>query len=277
MDVYSLENEVKELSFEKIDFKIGETIEFSMENNKFIFLLNGKLKILFYHMFKEMPSSNIFMAPSGYFFSVTAMDNSSCIIISFPSNLQLHNCFSNFELKDNQTSYTDYSFLPFNKAIDRYLDGILNIINDKISSPALFKMKIEELCFYFTHYYSKNELYLFFKYHLLTDLSFSEQVLKNYKKAKTVQELSSMLNFSLSGFQKHFKKVFGISPCVWMQRRLIQDVVLELSSNQLTIKEIALKYSFSSTAHFSSYCKRKIGAPPSRIISGDFVPEIKNI
>ena len=54
-------------------------------------------------------------------------------------------------------------------------------------------------------------------------------VWSNYTKVKTAEELSLLSNYTFSGFEKQFRKVFGVAPYKWiLQKKMIFQSVLKV-------------------------------------------------
>ena len=74
-----------------------------------------------------------------------------------------------------------------------------------------------------------------------------------------------MTHYSLSGFQKRFKKVFGVSAYHWMKDVRSKSIYHQINSTEKSFKEISDEYGFSSPSHFNDFCKVHFGTTPGRI------------
>jgi len=117
----------------------------------------------------------------------------------------------------------------------------------------------------FRAYYTKEDLAVFFSPVLTNTTEFSNFVLQNYRKVKTVRELARLYSCSISSFDKKFKKAFGISPYKWMQERKVSLIYHEIYATHKPIKQIAEEQQFMSLPQFNDYCKKHFGYPPGRM------------
>jgi AraC-like DNA-binding protein len=94
---------------------------------------------------------------------------------------------------------------------------------------------------------------------------FKNKVLNNYKSCRTVKELASACDISLSAFKRQFSAEFGEAPAEWMQKQLLGEIKYKLSVTDLPLGTIANELEFSSLAHFSRFCKRCLGCSPKEL------------
>lgn len=134
--------------------------------------------------------------------------------------------------------------------------GFLRMLNtcitDQLKCIYYFEIKIKELLNFF--------------YPLLTkDTHFSDIILRNYNKVKTVKDLADLTHYSISGFEKRFKRVFGISPYKWLKKQKAKNIYREINYSVKTFKEISLEYDFTSPSHLNNFCKTNFGDTPGNI------------
>jgi AraC-like DNA-binding protein len=99
------------------------------------------------------------------------------------------------------------------------------------------------------------------------NVQFKEFVINNYRNVKNVQELAALANYSTSGFIKKFQKCFNDSPYGWMQKQRAKQILIEIKQGVKSLQEIAVEYKFSSYQHFSNFCKKQLGFPPTKIFN----------
>ena len=51
----------------------------------------------------------------------------------------------------------------------------------------------------------------------------------------------------------------------WLQKQTSYEIEFKLKESTLPIKQIMLDYHFKTFSHFTTYCKRNIGATPNEI------------
>ena len=118
-------------------------------------------------------------------------------------------------------------------------------------------------------YICKIKIFLFYTYSIyfiwLYYNSFFYAILNNYKSCRTVKELASACDISLSAFKRQFSAEFGEAPAEWMQKQLLGEIKYKLSVTDLPLGTIADELEFSSLAHFSRFCKRCLGCSPREL------------
>ena len=112
---------------------------------------------------------------------------------------------------------------------------------------------------------ARQELANFFYMIIGRSQDFKNKVLNNYKSCRTVKELASACDISLSAFKRQFSAEFGEAPAEWMQKQLLGEIKYKLSVTDLPLGTIANELEFSSLAHFSRFCKRCLGCSPKEL------------
>jgi AraC-like DNA-binding protein len=157
--------------------------------------------------------------------------------------------------------------LPVKEMIFSFLSLLQKFAKDNINSYYFFDLKRQELLILLFIYYSKAELAQFLYCVVSENIRFKEFIIKNYRNVKNVQELAALANYSTSGFIKRFQKCFKDSPYGWMQKQRARQILIDIKQGVKSLQEIAVEYRFSSYQHFSKFCKKQFGFPPTEIIS----------
>jgi AraC family transcriptional regulator len=83
---------------------------------------------------------------------------------------------------------------------------------------------------------------------------------------RTDKELAVLCGYNDTVFTQLFKKNFhGDTPYQWLQKQTSYEIEFKLKKSTLPIKQIMLDYHFKTFSHFTTYCKRNIGATPNEI------------
>jgi AraC-like DNA-binding protein len=164
------------------------------------------------------------------------------------------------KLKKN--SIDQIEVLEPNLRLSNFVDTMLEYTTDGLKCTFFFDIKIREFLFLIRAYYDKHIVFNFFKPIYNTDFVFSNSIYKNIDDAKTVKELANLLNYSLSGFEKKFKKVFNASPYQWIQEQKAKKIYHEINCSKKSFTEMAFDFDFSSPAHFNVFCKQFFGKTP---------------
>ena len=250
-----------EFAVQKMTGLKDEELNLIFENCRIIIVRSGKIRCSL-HGYKDKvaETGSLFLVPSGYKLSLNFLRNSSLMCISIMQRPVLQG------LDKSITQDVDSLFMLKSKqVIDDFINSLESYIAHGINSPELFSAKTTELLFLLENFYDKQELTAFFALYLTDDYSFREQVRLNHMKVKTVRQLADLLHYSYSGFNKRFKRVFGVSAYGWMQQQRARLVYRELLLSEKPLKEISLDYSFVSLSHFNEFCHKELGASPSRI------------
>ena len=254
-------NKKEENKVETISGKKGEIFNLIFDNCRIVIVRKGEINCSL-HGYKEKLADrdSIFLVPSGYKLSLNFAEDSSLMIITIDQRPVLQGL--DRYIKEDENSL----FLVKSKAIiNDFINSLDSYIAHGINSPELYKAKTTELLFLLENFYDKQVLAAFFALYLTDDYSFKEQVRLNHMKVKTVGQLADLLHYSYSGFNKRFKRVFGVSAYGWMQQQRARLVYRELLLSEKPLKEISLDYSFVSLSHFNEFCHKELGASPSRI------------
>ena len=155
--------------------------------------------------------------------------------------------------------------LSANDIIRSYLILLERILADGVLCGYLLQLKLKELLYLFRYYYSVSELEVFFSPVLSDDFDFSLQVMKNYDPSLTAEDLAKKTHYSLSGFEKRFKKVFDMPVYQWIQSQKAQAVYHEINCSNKTFAELSYEFGFSSPSHFNNFCKRIFKNSPGEI------------
>lgn len=258
----------KRPTIEKFVFQKDQKWEIFPIDNKVIFMLKGSLSFSFGDVTDETISSGkMMMLPAGSRFSGQAKEDCDFIVIRLHNTKQLCDCFSlDVLLREEKEDFKPgLYYLDINEKVEQFLSFLDFCMGDGLKCTYYFELKAKEFYFLLRAYYTKRDLLGFFYPLLSNDIPFSDLVLKNHYRARTVQELADLTHYSLSGFQKRFKKVFGVSAYHWMRDERSKSIYHQINSTEKSLKEISDEYGFSSPSHFNDFCKTSFGSTPGRI------------
>lgn len=238
--------------------------------NKAIFVTKGKLSFSFGDVLdREIPAGKILLLPAGSHYKSKAVEDSELLVMRLHNTKRLCDCFSLEQLlqeeKGGELSISDIFFLDINERVDSFLKFLDTCMTDGLKCTYYFELKSKEFYFLLRAYYRKEDLLRFFYPLLSKDVSFSDIVIKNHYKIRTVQEFAELTHYSLSGFQKKFKKVFGSSAHHWMREERSKAIYHQINSTEKSFKEISDEFGFSSPSHFNDFCKTNFGVTPGKV------------
>ena len=258
-----------------LNLKKNETTDICPEGNCIIFVISGELTFSYgAHVNIFAKTMNAIVHPANLNCRITTNSETDLLIMQLNVNMSFCDHFS-FEMLMQENLGKGHSgvkslnihIMEANKSVEHYLLGLVDCFTDGLRCTYLLEMKIKELLFLFRAYYSKDELRAFFSPILNNDLMFSLKVHSCYNNNSsiTVNQLAHLMNYSLSGFEKKFRKVFAMSAYQWIQNKMAQSIYHDINCGTKTFSELAYEYNFSSPAHFNTFCKRKFNASPGSI------------
>lgn len=242
--------------------------------NKLVFLLKGEILFSF-GKFTDclLKNKQILHLPTGHNFTCSALDDSTLLVMCIQGNtsfcddylfkdLEKHtpNMFNNqdtIELKP--------ATLEINSFMEKYIDALLDYINIGAKCKHFYQIKIKELFYIFRWFYPKETLMDFFWYALKGGNEFAACIINTWPKYKSVNELAQAMNYSVSGFEKRFKRVFGVSPYKWITNQKAERIFHKVRTSNLGFKQISADFGFTSLSHFNDFCKTNLGKSPGDI------------
>lgn len=266
-------------TIERLSLNKNQKWKFFPIDNKVIFILKGSLHFSFgEYTDRTITEGNMMLLPTGSEINSQALEECSIMVIRLHNTQQLCDCFSlDLLLREKDENFkSGLNYLEINERIETFLSFLDLCIHDGLKCTYYFELKSKEFYFLLRAYYTKTDLLNFFSPLLSKDISFSDFVMKNHYKAKNVQELADLSHYSLSGFQKRFKKVFGVSAYHWMKDERSKSIYHQINSSEKSFKEISDEYGFSSPSHFNDFCKIQFGTTPGRIRSRKSQPKEEN-
>jgi AraC-like DNA-binding protein len=149
-----------------------------------------------------------------------------------------------------------------------FAKGLQETITDGFRCNLYMQTEVYRMMFLFNAYYSIQERKDFFAHILTPDVKFSEFVRQNHSKYRTTGEMAEALYMTQQAFSNRFKKVFGMPPHQWLLREKARNIHMDICRNDLSLKQISIKYDFPVTSHFYRFCKKTFGDTPGNIRKG---------
>ncbi len=255
---------------EVIEYLKHEQLNIFNDVNIILFVTKGEITVsVGKHINKPVTKNKFCFIPAQHPCTALAKKNSEVLIFRLNINLEFCDHFS-FEMlldgnKRKLKETIEFTALKITSKMEDYIELIKIYLEEGIKCSFFLTIKQKELLFLLKTYYTKEALYSFFTPILSTDIQFSNKVYKYYKRIKSVPQLAELMNYSTSGFEKKFKKVFGFPVYQWMKKQRAQSVYHEINCTKKTFSEIGYEYGFSSSAYFCSFCKMNFGKTPGKI------------
>lgn len=239
--------------------------EFLLNTHAVFCVLRGDVKFT-YNTFAGVlvEEKQLFFVPVGSELRYESSPGFRCLMFRLEDEIRFCDCFTGTMLQNIAKTIKKESpcVLMANDLICNYVVGLEYLISHKMLCRIFFDFKRKELLYMFRTFFSKRELALFFYEGLYENVSFSCGVIRNYRRFTTVSTLAESLHYTVSGFEKRFKKIFGISPSKWLREQKIKEIYKDVCLCQLNFKEIADKYDFSSTSTFNDFYKAAFDETP---------------
>ena len=253
-------------TIEIVELKAEQNIQADLDFNQIVFVIKGLLAVTSKKIQdREIKTEESILIPLHTPCVITAMEDVKMMVlrlnfnITFCDRLPLELFLETYgKLKKN----ANMEVLEPNQRLTDFVNTLQEYIKDGLKCTFFFDIKIHEFLFLIRAYYDKRIVFDFFKPIYSTDFVFSSDVYRNIDHVKTVKEMADILKYSLSGFEKKFKKVFSTSPYQWMQEQKAKKIYHEIHCSKKTFTEMAFEYDFSSPAHFNVFCKQFFGCTP---------------
>lgn len=272
---YNYQREEK-APIEGFKIKAANLRENVAEESKIIFVIDGCINMSYGEVNNRIVySKQMFVLRQGYKYKAYAEEDTFIIIFRINSQINFCDRFSIQQLyKKNTQKENEFNSLQINDRLRGFLHWTYINISDGIRCTHFFDIKRQELLFLLRAYYSKEDLALLFSSLLNNDQVFSKFIYDNHYKVKNIQQLVALSNYSVSAFNKRFKKSFGISPYKWMKDQRAKRIFHEINDYTKNFKVISEEYGFSSLSQFNDFCKVHFGLTPGEIRKKTSLPHV---
>jgi len=254
--------------FENFILEKNKVFEKTIEEAEIVFVMKGSLQAFYNGNEYVYEKDNIILLPPACNFKIITNEDVQLVILRIKSSIHLCNIQPLENLLDSNSkkiTKVQYFTLTVNERLRNFLDLLANCLDDGLRCKCFIDLKAKEIFYYFRAYYPKELLRDFFMPLLTKDYSFSVFVLQNHTKIKTVQQFADVYGYSLSSFEKQFKKIFRISAYQWMKEQKSKAIYNDLIYSKISLIELTDKYDFSSLSQFCDFCKRAFGSSPGKI------------
>ncbi|NDW08806.1 helix-turn-helix domain-containing protein [Dysgonomonas sp. 520] len=264
---------------DKLDFeKQGPLIEFlSFKENsewktkdhlcRIVLIRKGSLELSFdYDRKATISCSKLFFLPPNYGLTIKVLEDSSLLLVTINDENYFDNLrIDDLRIRNREKEEERICFLDMDNVLLNYIHSLQVYENNGIRDISLHILKIKELMCILKAFYSPDELNRFFSLYRSNDLYFSKQVYNLSQNIQSARQLAQALHYSYSGFNKRFRKVFGISAYLWLRQRRARAVYYELYHTDKSLKQISTDNKFNTLSHFNEFCHKILGDSPRQI------------
>ena len=253
------------IGFKSCIVKQGEfIIPANKEHHCLFFLVNGRIDLSYESQTYKLRKDTVWFIPMSSDYKIYASADATIIMNYFnkPIDFCEKTALENLSAFLDQKTYS--SMLRINKPLKKFLSTLIFYINEGISCKHFHEIKQKELLFLLRYFYTKREIAGLFAPIISKNLDFKNIVLANYLNASSVKELAQICNYSLSSFNRIFKKNFRENPYLWLQNQKIKYIAGRLSDKNIPLGQIIDEFRFSSPSHFTIFCKKHLNLTPSQ-------------
>jgi AraC-like DNA-binding protein len=242
--------------------------EFIVPSNKehhcLFFLITGEVDLFYESQTYRSKKDTFWFIPMSSDYKIFAKTNAVLVMNYF--NKPIDFC-EKAALEDLSVFLDDKSatfMLRINKPMKKFLSNLVFYINEGVACKHFHEIKQKELFYVLRYFYTKNEVAGLFAPIISKNLDFKNIVLANYINASSVKELAHICNYSLSSFNRIFKKNFNENPYPWLQNHKIKYITGRLSDKNIPLGQIIDEFRFSSPSHFTVFCKKHLNLTPTQ-------------
>lgn len=250
--------------------KLDKSDTYQIDNNKSacaLFLIKGTISFSWgVSPDVKIAQKQMIFIPQDVDVRIESLTDSRCILLFWEKNLSTCDklFLGSLPAKGSGTSMDD-PVLPIKKPLMKVLDSVSSYLEAELLCRHMHSLKQQEILLVLKGFYTKKELAAFFSASTSIRQHFERFVLENYKKINTVKDFADLYCISERSFNRKFHSFFGESPYKWIQKKKAEQVREMIGDPKIPLKEIAAKFEFSSPSHFTAYCRRLFGMPPSRL------------
>jgi len=252
----------KERTIEIVEMEKGKISQIFPEENQIMFVIKGTLDLISKKIHnKNIKDGELILIPLHRTCILTALKDVTLLVLKLEFSIALCEHLPLDLLLEKHTKVKSKEepgvglLKPHQKIVD-YANTLCDCLTEEMDCQYYHDLKIREFLFLIRAYHDKKQILSFFKPVYTGDYTFSSAIYKYLNEVRTVKGLADKLNYSLSGFEKKFKRVFDVSPYHWMQEQRAKKIYKEITCTKKTFTELAFEFDFSSPAHFNDFCKQ---------------------
>ena len=252
------------IGFKNCQILQGEFITPSnKEHHCLFFLIAGQVDLYYESQVYNLRKDTLWFIPMSSDYKICAIADAVLIMNYFNKPID----FCEKTALEDLSAFLDQKshpfMLPVNLPLNKFLSTLLFYLNEGIYCKHFHEIKQKELFYILRYFYEKNEIAGLFAPIISEDIDFKNMVLANYLNANSVKELAQKCNYSLSSFNRIFKKNFKENPYLWLQNQKIKYIARKLSDKNIPLGQIIDEFRFSSPSHFTIFCKKHLNLTPS--------------
>ncbi len=248
------------------ELSYGEVYRISSGDNYMLIFVNGPSEYVFEDSVPvEMTEPYFLFLGVGESINITIKANHVRLSsIYFDKPAKLCSTFAISNLKPYVPAEYKFTSLPINEPLRRTLESVVALYEDRLWCKNIMEMKLKEIFFVISAYYAPEDISQLLSPLLRREIDFKEFVHQNFLSCDTVQELADLRGQNVRKFKKEFMDVFGMPPYSWMLIEKAKFIDERLSDPTVSFAEIIKDFRFSSSSHFTVFCRRQFDMTPTQ-------------
>jgi AraC-like DNA-binding protein len=252
---------------------VGEQWETTPAVNHIIVVFKGGIRFSFgYYINQQCSEGDFFFLPATHHIYIRAEKDTEIILFRLYNKIQFCDQYRIDTLRQQTAADSKTSIqrgdtpclLKMNDILLNYFNLLNRCYEEGLRCKYYFEAKIAELFYILRAFYRKEDLANFFSEALSTDINFSDFVVCNYNKY-SLDKLAAAMNYSESGFYRHFRQVFGMPPYKWITEQKAKEVYHRICTENKNFKELSYELGFSSLSHFYRFIQDNFKQTPGDI------------
>lgn len=235
-----------------------------------VFVLDGTVRVSTDVYIKQTVGGekNVFVAHECDNVLIRGVDDAVMLYCFFNSSMDLFNGLSLKASDDAQIKTVrhrpkdELPTLPIPKLLMEELELTRKELASNLLDIRFMELKRYIILMMLSKLFRRDDLIYMFRYKPSEDFEFSELVFRHYNCGVNAQELATLTGVPIATFNRKFKKAFGMSVLHWLNTRREISILMDLTTTDMTIKEIAAKYNLTPN-YLSDFCKKHFGDTPS--------------
>ncbi|WP_163319174.1 AraC family transcriptional regulator [Dysgonomonas sp. 520] len=251
---------------EFIAVDIGQEYDLGQNKNSIIMVVHGSANILStIYQNSKIKTKDMFFLPSDCDAKIESAEKCLLICINLTDELNMFFYLCSNKLQSDVAHKNSIEVLTMNDMVFSYALSLQSYRIKNINDNYLWHLKVKELDYLLKISCSQEELQAFLRMDWSNDFLFSEQVHTYLPEVRSVRQLAEKMNYSYSGFNKRFRRVFNMSAYNWVRNHKAKQVYQDICQTNKSLKEISTNYNFATLSHFNEFCHKNLGCSPSEI------------
>jgi AraC-like DNA-binding protein len=151
-----------------------------------------------------------------------------------------------------------------NAVISAYMESILLLFkNPSLVDEEVLALKLKEIILILSKIDNSGVQEILKNLFNPNTVAFKQTIEAHVFSELSLDDMASLTNYSLSSFQRQFKKLYNTTPANYIKNKRLERAANLLKVSDLSITEISNECIFSDLAHFSNSFKDKFDSSPS--------------